>query len=187
MKLKQKITSGLIMMLICLSGATPILANSNLGMVVKNPDPSTGNQSWFIFRQQAGGKIQDAAIIKNNTNQSYKAHLYSVDATSNASGQFVLNMENDEKKYISKWLTLKTSETIIGPNQNIEIPFTIEVPKDMPPGQYFGGIVIEESPVEPNSNAKDPKAGTANVIVKTRMGLRIYLTIPGVINDNLAW
>ena len=75
----------------------------------------------------------------------------------------------------------------------MDFPFHIEIPKNLEPGQYFGGLVLEEVAEAPQTMnvaaaAEDgQRICCTNILVKTRIGLRIYLTIPGTINDRLEW
>ena len=43
---------------------------------------------------------------------------------------------------IADWITVPSEAIDIGPRQTIEIPFTVEVPKDASPGNHIGGIFI---------------------------------------------
>ncbi|MFO0781217.1 MAG: DUF916 domain-containing protein [Candidatus Gracilibacteria bacterium] len=169
-------------------------ANGSLTIVVKNPNPYTGNQSWFTYEKKPGEVIDDVATVKNLSNKPLRAHVYAVDATSNDSGNFILKLENEDKTGIGKWTKLTSSDIITIPaQQSMDFPFHIEVPANLTPGQYFGGLVLEEvgDNVQPVAVAAAADNGKkiccTNILVKTRIGLRIYLTIPGTIVDKMEW
>ncbi len=169
-------------------------ANGNLTIVVKNPNPYTGNQSWFTYERKPGETISDVATVKNFSDKPLKAHVYAVDATSNDSGSFILKLENEERNGVGKWTKLTEEKTVtIPPQQSVDFPFQIEIPETLEPGQYFGGIVLEEvsevpAPIEVAAASETGQViCCTNIMVKTRIGLRIYLTIPGVINDSMEW
>jgi len=170
-------------------------ASGNLTIVVKNPNPYTNNQSWFTYEKKPGEVIEDVAEVKNLSDSTIKAHVYPVDATSNDSGSFILKLENESRDGIGKWTTMNSQDIItIAPHQNIDFPFQIKVPENITPGQYFGGLVLEEIGDSPQviqtaaaSTATGKTICCTNILVKTRIGLRIYLTIPGTIKDSMEW
>jgi len=74
----------------------------------------------------------------------------------------------------------------------VDFPFHLQIPENTSPGQYFGGLVLEEigdDQVVPVAAAagSGEKICCTNILVKTRIGLRIYLTVPGIIKDHLEW
>ncbi len=170
-------------------------ASGNLTIVVKNPNPYTGNQSWFTYQEKPGASVDDIATVKNLSNQPVKAHVYAVDATSNDSGSFILKLENEARNDVGKWTTISAADTVtIPPQQTVDFPFHIKVPQTATPGQYFGGIVLEEVSDKPQvAQVSTASANTGktvcctNILVKTRIGLRIYLTIPGTVKDSMDW
>ena len=195
MKKFSTIFSG-IATLISLLVITPgtASANGNLTIVVKNPNPYTGNHSWFTFEKKPGDVIEDVAVVKNLGDTPIKAHVYAVDATSNDAGSFILKLENEDRNGIGKWTKTSLGDDITIPaNQYVDFPFHIEIPKDLAPGQYFGGIIVEEVAESPKTvqvaaaAADGNRICCTNILVKTRIGLRIYLTIPGTIHDKLEW
>lgn len=180
-----------------LLGAIPGIANANgnLTIVVKNPNPYTDNQSWYSFEKKPGETIDDVAVVKNLGDKPVKAHVYAVDATSNESGSFILKLENESRSQVGEWTKINSNDTVtIPPQQSVEFPFEIKIPDNLTPGQYFGGIVLEEvnegpGPVEIASAADQngQRICCTNIFIKTRIGLRIYLTIPGVVKESMDW
>lgn len=195
MKKLTKILAGswvVLNLFIAFPGAAS--ANGNLTIVVKNPNPYNENQSWFSYEKKSGESIDDVATVKNLSDKPVKAHVYAVDATSNDSGSFILKLENENRTGIGLWTKLNTGETItIPPQQSVDFPFHIDVPNNLEPGQYFGGLVLEEVADAPQTvnvaaaSENGQRICCTNILVKTRIGLRIYLTIPGTINDRLEW
>jgi len=171
-----------------------VSANGNLTIIVKDPNQYTGNQSSFNYEKKAGEAIEDVAIVKNFSDKPIKAHVYAVDATSNDSGSFILKLENELRTGIGQWTKLGTADILtIPPHQSVDFPFHIQIPDNIVPGQYFGGLVLEE--IDDSQKLVGIAAATegggkiccTNILVKTRIGLRIYLTVPGIINDRMEW
>lgn len=171
-------------------------ANGSLNFILKNPDPYTGNKSWFIYERKPGDFIEDTAIIKNTSGTDMRAKIYAVDATSNESGKFILKLEKEKRENLGVWTSVSQNEIIVPPFQMVEVPFKIQIPKTVTPGQYFGGLVMEESSIESaqtdnKRNILTPKVNNEiccnNIQIKTRIGLRIYLTIPGEVHHKIDW
>lgn len=169
-------------------------ANGNLTIVVKNQNPTNENKNWFIYEKKAGEAIDDVAVVKNLGDKPLTAHVYAVDASSNSSGSFILKLEDETRSDIGKWTKMNANDTITIPaQQSVDFPFHIQIPENATPGQYFGGIVLEEANNAPEAvpvaaaSATGPQICCTNILVKTRIGLRIYLTIPGMIKDSMEW
>ncbi len=163
---------------------SPVLA-ADLALTVKNPDPYTGNQSWFVYKKEAGQVIQDIASVKNFSNEVANIRVYAVDANNNESGNFILKFAKEEQKSIGAWTEVKEKNLTIQPNQKIDIPFSIKIPNGISPGQYLGGIVIESAGDGTSNCEVEPCDSKVNV--KTRIGSRIYLTVPGEVVEKIDW
>ncbi len=169
-------------------------ANGNLTIIVKDPNPYSNNQSWFNYEKNPGDIINDVATVKNLGDKPVQARVYPVDATSNDSGSFILRLENEARNGIGKWTNINTASAFTVPPQgSVDVPFQIKIPDALTPGQYFGGIVLEEANPAPTisqfaaSAANGQTICCTNIQIKTRIGLRIYLTIPGTIKDSMLW
>jgi len=195
-KMKNRKMFGLKTLLLILSSAicwflaySPALAAAEVTLTVKNPDPYTGNQSWFVFNKNPGESIEDIATIKNFGDEAATVQIYPVDATTSQSGSFILKFEHEDQDGIGEWTTMSSTSIQVKPGERIDVPFIINVPKELSPGQYIGGIVIEYGPKktgEPEAScAGQTNCGQSTVSVKTRIGSRIYLSIPGKAKEDI--
>lgn len=161
--------------------------NSLITSTVKNPDPYSNNQSWFRYYEGPGSTINDAVELSNVGNETKTVKLYATDATSNQAGSFTPKMLEDKQNGIGSWTKLEQDIVTLAPNQSLEVRFTINIPKDISPGQYFGSIINEEdkdlSPCPTIQNVSGSCQG--NIQIKTRTGNRVYLTVPGEINQDI--
>jgi len=181
-------TKTLKLLFISLLLALPQLtiANGIISSTIKTPDPYNGNQSWFRYYESPGNTIKDSLILRNLGNQPITIKIYASDATANQAGSFSLKMFGDEQKGLGKWTKVSKSEITLSPDQTEEVPFQIDIPTDLTPGQYFGGIVNEEvtgGPCGPNQEVSGVCQGS--IQIKTRSGNRIYLTIPGEVKQDI--
>lgn len=194
---KQKFFSGIavfIALIICLFlQINPASAAAEITLTVKNPDPYTGNQSWFVYTKNPGDIIEDTATIKNYGDEEADVKIYPVDGETSPGGSFILKFDQEDQNGIGDWTKMQTNELKVGPGERVDVPFTITIPKEIPPGQYIGGIVIEYGTASADASpdtcgSTQEKTGCNNsiVTVKTRIGSRIYLTIPGQTQENVA-
>jgi len=167
-----------------------------LGLVtitVKNPDPQNGNYSWFVYENKPGTVIEDIATIRNVGTQPTSVKIYAVDASSNEAGSFTLSSSAENQQNIGLWTDISSGTVELNPEQNIDIPFKITIPENAGPGQYTGGIVVEPSDKNDGlspllgslASSMDNNSSSGAVSVKTRIGTRIYLTIPGNIIEKI--
>jgi len=92
-----------------------------------------------------------------------------VDGTTTADGAFALLNEKDKREDVGSWVNLEKNEVSLAPGNQEEVTFSINVPAGAKVGDHLGGIVIENAAV----------GKTQGVSVVSRVGVRIYQTIPG--------
>lgn len=164
-------------------------AANRIAITVKNPDPYTGNQSWFVYKKSPGDLIEDIASVKNFGETPTIVKIYAVDATSNESGSYILRFSEETQKSIGVWAEIGKTDFTLQAGERMDIPFKINIPKDAPPGEYTGGIVVESSQLNENDFSDCRTNGVAcaatSIKVKTRIGARVYLTIPGEIKEDV--
>lgn len=177
---------SLCIFVICGLFAQVSLASSVIVSTVKNPDMYSGNQSWFRYYQSPGTVIRDSVILRNIGNETETISLYPTDATSNQVGSFTPKMQDEEQKGIGLWTKLEKDSVTLAPKETVEVKFEIHIPQEITPGQYFGSIINEEVSDSPCDEILIV-AGSCqgNIQIRTRTGNRIYLTIPGQINQNI--
>jgi hypothetical protein len=81
-----------------------------------------------------------------------------------------------EETTLGKWITLD-QEVIIGPEQTVEVPFTITVPEGATPGGHYAALMISTKP--PVVESKETKVQTSQVISSL-----IFLKVTGNVLEN---
>ncbi len=87
-----------------------------------------------------------------------------------------LTGDASEEGTFAKWITIN-EEVIIGPEQTVEVPFTITVPEGATPGGHYAALMISTKPTE-NGN-DETKVQTSQVISSL-----IFLKVTGNILEN---
>jgi LysM repeat protein len=150
-----------------------------VGILPGNPDPDVKySNSWFVYKLDAGLSKNDSIRVINNKPETVVVKLYAVDATTTSDGSFALLMEDAPREDVGSWVKLAANEIEIPANSEKSVPFTITVPKDADVGDHMGGIIMQE--VE---GAGKAMSGTGVKIV-TRVGVRIYETVPGEVKKD---
>lgn len=186
-KTKKPIVFAIVICTVFLMQISAALGTAQITLTVKNPNPYEGNYSWFVYTEEAGRTIKDIATIKNFSSEPTDVEIYAVDAKSSETGSFILSFLEDEQQGIGAWTTVESRSLTIPPFDVQDIPFEINIPADAPPGQYLGGIVIENGKSDSSDQTSGNDQSGTSIAVKTRIGSRVYLTIPGEIKEDLKF
>jgi len=131
---------------------------------------------WFIYNLDINSNHQDKVVVENTGDSPISVKIYPVDALTTSDGAFALKNEDEAKSDMGGWITLSKSELDLEPNQKEIVDFTVNIPADASVGEHIGGIVLE--------NKKIMEGHQINV--KTRVGVRVYETVPGEIIKKMS-
>lgn len=142
-----------------------------------NPDVK-GSDVWFIYNLDRGESVTDYIKLANvSSEKTMKVKLYPVDAVVTKQGVFGPLDETDPRKDIGAWIKISVSEVNLGPQETRIIPFTLTIPEDASVGDHLGAIIAEKGELEPSVQP--------GLSIKTRVGIRVWETVPGEIVKNL--
>jgi len=170
--MKKKISLFIIffLLIVFLPKSVRAAEYGGLGAFPATADPANPlTESWFIYNLINNEEKQDAIIIKNTSDRTLSAKIYPVDGTTTKDGSFTLKGENEAREGVGSWVQTSVDIITLSPGQEQRVPFTIRIPGNAQVGDHTGGIVLE--------NADVNKGKGVNVV--TRVGVRIYETIPG--------
>jgi flagellar basal body-associated protein FliL len=184
---KKPLTITFFSLLFLLFLITPLITSAvsvggGIGILPSTQDPNDPRtKSWFIYTMNSGETKEDSVVIINNSEDEVVVKVYPVDAITTTDGNFALVDEYAEQTGIGDWVELFAYEVGLKPNEVKKIPFTITLPENVEVGDHMGGIIIQEISRGPAGIAKEGM--TMSII--TRVGVRIYLTVPGERIDKL--
>lgn len=138
-------------------------------------------KSWFIYQMDKNQEKEDQATIINHTGEELKLKIYPVDAKTTADGAFSPLLENEPRNEVGAWITLPLSELTLKPHEKKEIKFTIRIPDNAAVGEHAGAIIIEEVKTKLSNETG------VGLNIKQRVGVRVYITIPGKKQIKLSW
>ena len=168
------ILGGIFLFFATTQGAAA-LSSGGIGGLPANPDPAIRlSNSWFIYNLDAGESKSDALLLKNSSDEIKSVLVYAVDSIPSNQGGFALAAIDAPKEGVGIWVDLPSQEVTLQPDEDRWLPFTITIPENVDVGEYSGGIIIQNI-------AADLVAGEGPISasVVTRVGIRIYETVPG--------
>src|SRR3989344_4276145 len=149
------------------------LSTGGLGGYPAHPDPTIPySESWFIYNLDLGERKEDAIVIFNSTDEPETVKLYPVDSVPSNQGNFALESQDAPRDGVGAWITLQENVVTIPPGESREIPFTITIPRNTDVGEHSGGIIIQKA-------VPGKAEGEAAASIVTRVGIRVYETVPG--------
>lgn len=132
------------------------------------------------YQAKPGTTIEDFLVITNLDSQPVTVKNYGADTVKNANGNFAITNEKEEQKDIGKWLKFDEKEIKLAPNEKKKVYYKINVPKNITPGIYAGGIATE-------GLAEKAVDGGTGFSVVSRFATRVYVQIPGEVITDLEW
>ncbi len=148
----------------------------------QHPDPAVPHSDqWFIYTINPGESKDDAVVVQNNDDKPVEIMLYATDSTPSTDGGFALKQMVEPKTGVGSWITLSKDRITLAAHESVAVPFRINVPKDssVDVGEHSGGILIQKV-------QKEEASPTGGMQLLTRVGVRVYITIPGDIIKKLA-
>ncbi|MCY7345214.1 MAG: hypothetical protein LH614_03255 [Pyrinomonadaceae bacterium] len=96
----------------------------------------------------------------------------------NEKGEIKTAPINTLPRSAASWITFSPSEFTIAPEARQILRFTVSVPKDTPPGDYYLACFVENRLAPP-----PPTAGKAQLTIRFRFYTLIYVMVPGLSRD----
>lgn len=144
-----------------------------LGGVSIRPSLDKGNRDWFIYTLKPGETAEDYIDVMNYSEKEQYLEIHAYDSEPSDIGAFALSGPNNTQKGIGLWVKLDEDHATLAPEERKKIRFTITVPEDADTGEHSGAITVQTAPKE--------LKGVTGISIGTRVGARVYVTVPGKI------
>lgn len=136
---------------------------------VKPADTAQGrDRPNYAYDLAPGGTVGDALYVANRSPEPLTLAVYAADGFLTEDGALDILAGGEESTELGSWVSIETREVTLDPGADAEIPFTIAVPADTPPGDYAAGIVA--------SMLVTADTGT---VTERRLGSRVHLRVQG--------
>lgn len=145
------------------------------GLSVRPHQEDDEARDWFIYTLWPGESIEDRVDISNSSDELIEVKIYPVDADILEDGAFAPKAEDAERVGVGAWITLAAPELTLPPHdETYALDFTLIIPENAEAGKYTGAIVAQNK----GYKELETEEGTTMLVV-TRVGARVYLTVRG--------
>lgn len=162
-----------------------LIALLNIPLATASPTviPGPPHDRQFNLQVDAGTKQSSTIIVKNLGVAPANYKIYGVDATQSAQGTFALTTQTAEQRHIGTWIKFENTDITVPPEEELVVPFLIDVPASATPGAYAGGIAVEDK----GKNSSPSSDGGSSVSVSSRFIVKIFLNVPGEKIHQYEW
>lgn len=144
--------------------------------------PAQPHSHQFNYEVNPGARETGTIIVKNLDNEPLTIRAYGVDATSSNQGTFALTNRTNTQRHIGKWVSFEQDTIEIGPYEEKNVPFTINIPKIATPGDYAGGIAVEGITHQEDNNGENTMVNVA-----ARLSTKLFIHVPGEKKHAFIW
>lgn len=148
--------------------------------------PGPPFERQFLLEALPGESTESSVIIKNLGNEDLELDVYAADATNSNLGTFALTTRSTEQRHIGTWAEFESGTVTVPAQDELTVPFTINVPENATPGNYAGGVAVEASSREINPY-DDESAAPEAVSISARIITKLFLSVPGDKIHDYAW
>lgn len=160
------------------AGAAPAsAADGDVSWAVRTAANNFGSERQnYSYALDPGGSLQDALVVVNHGSAPIDLAVYAADGFTSAAGQLDLAAGDAQPAAIGSWVHASASTVRVPPGESVDVPFTLALPDNAPPGDYLGGIVTSLTSLD----------ATAGFNVDRRLAVRIRLRVGGDLAPGLS-
>ncbi len=142
-------------------------------------------RSYFIYNLQPDAHLQDSIQVKNTGTARGSVKLYPVDAFTAQTSGMAFYSHDDRRRDVGAWISLSSEPITLDPGKSIDVPFHVNIPERVRPGQHYGGIIAEPlyQPLTPYAQAGSTSFG---IHLQSLIILGVSITLPGKTIEQLG-
>ena len=134
--------------------------------------------SYFSYEISPGDVLSDEALVINSGDVAAVIELYAADGITAVNGGTAFAKQDQEPTGVKHWLSLAMTEIVLGPGEEMVVPFTVTVPPDASPGQHVAGLVVA-APSGGAVPSGEEGSGQFSAIVVQQVGVAVVIDVPG--------
>lgn len=183
MGLPRRLVAFLTPALVCLAGltapaparaATAATAAAQAGEFSLRPvrpaDAPARERSYIVRTVDVGSVFTDRLEAVNLTDQPLELDVAAVDAAVLDDGSFAPGTAAAAE---GAWITVTPGRVVVPARGTAPVQVRITVPADAAPGDHIAAVVAQRA------DGGTTPSGQANVVLRQRVGVRVYLTVRG--------
>jgi hypothetical protein len=166
--------------LICIPYIAKADDKPQFGIKPASVGSTTTSKGYFVLKGQPGETLNDTVVVQNPGTVPVKLQVYPIDATTGQKSGLTYLAQNDPRMDVGSWVILEKESVDILPQQQVQIPFKLNIPKDALPGQHVGGIAVQLA-AEPtiSENVKSQTGASFGVTTVTRALTAVQINVGG--------
>lgn len=141
-----------------------------------------GGRDYFVYTLDPGETFGDTVAVSNLGERPINFVIYATDAfTVRDEGGFTAARDGEPSTGVGAWITLAAQTYTVEPGTRIDVPFSITVPEDAEPGDHAGAILATDADL----GSIDPDSTDPNLVIRQRVGARVYVRVGGPVTPGL--
>lgn len=180
MKAVKAVKVFLILAVIMVGTAAPVVAQGGDSFEVTPISLKTGELIRLNHVLKPGETLTEGLLVKSKSDEPINLLIYSLDAHTSGTGETAFPAIDSVSSEMGKWLNISDSAIILGVGESRQIEFSLSIPADTAPGEYYGGIVVQKA--EPTSLESRERITMRQVIRRIQS---VYVVVPGPLQPNL--
>lgn len=152
-------------------------AASNVDFII-SPVKEVEQSSGYYRDEVSGGEtIKYTFYVENLIKEPIDLWIYPADAAPMVNGGKSYTMKGEKNTSVGSWISPSKEKMVhLKPLEKKEFVYTVNVPKDLSPGEYVGGIVAEQIPDEDEEAVEAGKNQAVLLIERIpRIGVQIVM------------
>ena len=127
------------------------------------------NRTNFTLDLEAGQTHKDSFVVTNLGAKEISLSIYAADGVTSSTGALDLKSPEEPSEYVGAWAQVKEPVITLDPGEQTSVDFTLQVPENIEPGDYVGGLI---------SSYADTSSGST-VMVDRRLATRMNVHVGG--------
>ena len=138
------------------------------------PATATGadtTRTFLSYTKAGGGTLTDRVFVTNYSKAPLTLAVYAADAYNNPDGGYAVLVRDRPSQDVGAWVALAARTVTVAAGRGVVVPFSLRVPANAAAGDHAGGIVV--------ALRRPQLVKGTRVLVEERVGVRVYLRVPG--------
>src|SRR6185437_10535784 len=122
---------------------------------------------YYLLPAGPGASITQSLRLSNPNDHAVDVMVEAVDAMTGEQTGVQLQRPGSAKALTSRWIVVSVPEVTLAAKATRDVPFTVQVPPNTPPGQYLAGVSASV-PLSTDPTTNQPPAGEAGFSMSVR-------------------
>jgi hypothetical protein len=139
--------------------------------------PTGDDRANYAYAVDPGDEVDDSLVVTNRSGVPLDLAVYAADAETTRDGDLGLLPADVPATGLGTWIDLDVPEggLVLDPGESADVPFTLAVPADAPPGDHAGGVVT----------SLEQTTDDGALAVDRRLALRVHARVSGALSPAL--